>query len=57
MAANFGLGFGCCASVKFYPDDAHIIARADFGGTNSGKIELKGKEIVAQIEKWPIDFH
>ena len=35
---------------KILSDDAHIIARADFGGTNSGKIELKGKEIVAQIE-------
>jgi beta-galactosidase/beta-glucuronidase len=35
---------------NFLPDDVHVIARADFGETSSGTIELKGKGIVAQIK-------
>ena len=35
---------------KILSDDAHIIARSDFGGTNSGSVELKGPGIVAKIQ-------
>ncbi|MGH7951725.1 MAG: glycoside hydrolase family 2 TIM barrel-domain containing protein [Limisphaerales bacterium] len=35
---------------KILSDDAHVIARADFNGTNGGAIELKGKGIAARIE-------
>jgi hypothetical protein len=35
---------------KVLSDDANIIARADFDGTNGGTIKLKGKGIVAQIK-------
>ena len=36
---------------KVLPDDAPVVARANnFGGTNGGAIELKGKDIIAWID-------
>ncbi len=35
---------------KILPNDSRVVARAVFGGTTSGAIELKGKGIVAKIQ-------